>query len=243
MQVDVVVRFKSRLLAISFGMAFVSFVIWAYYPTVITDGVPLTFKVEGALDSKLNLRDAGASINQCSGKKILPEGKIWRSSGFFSGWSCDRVGNPDVIYSLNYSDAENRRYYCRDHEELKIGRTFQHEMLSDLEFLSTWETQAGMVKDVCAFFKSGLSEIESGKRILMHCEAGRDRTGAMTALIAGWFLEQDGELTDAEIQAIECDYRKSSSLSSDKYGRITKFLEDIRSQGGVRRFIANKCHE
>ena len=235
------VKFKSRLIIFSCVTALLLFLLWAYYPTLITEGVPLTFKIEGALDSKLNLRDAGASINECSGEAILPEGKIWRASGFFSGWACDRVGDPDVIYSLNYSDSENRRYYCRDDEKLRIGRTFQHEMLSDLEFLSTWETQAGMVKDSCAFFKSALSEIESGKRILMHCEAGRDRTGAMTALIAAWLLEQDGELSDAEIQAIECDYRKSASLSSDKYGRITNFLEVIRSQGGVRQFIAARC--
>ena len=83
----------------------VAFCAWIYYPSLTTPGPPLTFKIEGVLDSKLNYRDAGASINECAHEKLLPEGRLLRSSGFFSGWSCDRVGSPDVIYSLNYSDA------------------------------------------------------------------------------------------------------------------------------------------
>jgi hypothetical protein len=223
------------------GLLLLGFVVWAYYPTWWTSGVPLTFKIEGALDSKLNLRDAGASINECLGTTVLPLDKVWRASGFFSGWGCDRVGNPDVIYSLNYSEDENRRYYCRGSDGFRIGRTFQRENLSDLEFLDTWNSKKTMADATCSFIGDALNELQQGKRLLIHCEAGRDRTGAVTALLAGLLLEDDGNLSDAEIKAIECDYRKSASLNPSKYGRIESLLRELRQMGGVRRFIAERC--
>lgn len=234
-------RSKLRLFYLLVILSLLSFLVWAYYPTLLTPGAPLTFKIEGALDSKLNLRDAGASINQCAGAESLPVDKLWRASGFFSGWDCSRVGNPDVIYSLNYSDAENRRYYCRKSDGLMIGQSFQHENLNDLEFLETWETKKSMAESTCAFITHALTDIQSGKRVLIHCEAGRDRTGAVTALLSAWILEQDGPLNDAEIQAIECDYRKSESLSAEKYGRISRLLTELRERGGIRKFIAETC--
>lgn len=234
-------RSKLKLIGLLFVLGVILFLAWAYYPTLTTPGVPLAFKIEGALGSKLNLRDAGASINQCAGFDALPVDKLWRASGFFSGWGCERINHPDVIYSLNYSDSENKRYYCRSEDGFKIGESFQHETLSDLEFLETWKTKKSMAEAGCAFITRALSDVQSGKRVLLHCEAGRDRTGAVTALIAAWLLEDDGYLTDAEIQAIECDYRKSASLSHDKYGRIERLLKEIRGRGGVRRFIADTC--
>ena len=214
---------------------------WIYYPTFTVPGPPLVFKVEGALDSKLNFRDAGTSINQCAGQTILKEGLLFRSSGFFSGWSCDRVGNPDVIYSLNVSDAENRRYYCRGSDGYKIGTYFQRDELSDIEFIANWDRNREQVKQVCAFLRDGINQFDGGHKSLFHCEAGRDRTGAVIALIAAWELEADGNLSDAEIAAIECDYRKSKSLRADKYGRVDTFLRSIRDRGGIKVFLRSKC--
>lgn len=224
-----------------FGLLILTFLGWAYYPTLVTPGVPLTFKIEGALDSKLNFRDAGASINQCAGAQILPEGKLLRASGFFSGWSCDRVGNPDQVFSLNYVEADHRRYYCRADDGYKIGVAYQRDELNDLEFMKTWDEHPEMVRDTCHFLHDGLDALKAGKSSLFHCEAGRDRTGAVIALLAAWELEADGSLSDQEIAAIECDYRKSKSLSPEKYGRVTNFLTTLRDRGGVRKFLAERC--
>jgi hypothetical protein len=219
----------------------VGFGLWAYYPNIITNHSGLVFKIEGALDSKLNFRDAGLSINECAARKLLPEGKIYRASGFFSGWSCDRVGNPDVIFSLNGSIASNRQSYCRSPEGLKIGVKFQQEELNDLEFLTSWTSRPEMVNAVCQFLKAEITNLANDKSSLFHCDAGRDRTGAVIALLAAYQLEMDGNLSDEEISAIECDYRKSQSLDAEKYGRIHNFLYAIRSQNGVRKFLASKC--
>lgn len=215
--------------------------LWAYYPALTHPKVNLAFKVEGALDSKLNYRDAGRSINECLGSPVLPEGKLLRSSGFFSGWSCDRVGNPDVLYSLNYSQAEDKRFYCRGSDGIRIGTSFQVEEISDIEFLENWDLKPEQTRNVCAFIREGWKIFEAGKSMLYHCEAGRDRTGAVIAIMAAYYFEGLGPLTDAQIDAIECDYRKSKSLKSEKYGRISKMLYEMRSQGGVRSYLDRFC--
>jgi protein-tyrosine phosphatase len=234
-----------RNLSVLILIVIIGLLLWVYYPGFTTPGVPLTFKFEGALDSKLNFRDAGASINQCAGRKLMDEGKIFRSSGFFSGWSCDRVGNPDVIYSLNYSDQANHRYYCRGISDnpygFNVGVFFQHDEISDIEFLLSWDQKPEQVKSVCQFLQAGMTDLKAGKKILYHCEAGRDRTGAVVALLAAYELEQNGDLSDAAIDAIECDYRKSKSLSPEKYGRMANFLRELRTQGGVRGFLKTRC--
>ena len=234
-----------RSLSVLILIVIIGLLIWAYYPLFATPGVPLTFKFEGALDSTLNFRDAGASINECAGRKLMDDGKIFRSSGFFSGWSCDRVGNPDVIYSLNYSDEENRRYYCRgavdDLTGYNVGVVFQHDEISDIEFLVSWDQKPEQVKSVCQFLRAGMTDLKVGKKILYHCEAGRDRTGAVVALLAAYELEQNGDLSDTAIDALECDYRKSKSLTPEKYGRVAALLRELRARGGVRGFLQSRC--
>jgi len=230
-----------------FLLGFFALLGWMYYPSLIFNSPPLTFKVEGLLDSKINFRDAGSSINDCAGTLLIPKERILRASGFFSGWSCDKVGNPDVIYSLNYSDDENRRYYCRGASQypfgLNVGINFQTKEMSDIEFLSVWDQNPDQVRSVCSFLREGLLQVKKEKKILLHCEAGRDRTGAVVALMAAYLLEEQGPLTNEAIKAIECDYRKSSSLKSEKYGRIQRLLEALRDEGGVRKFIRFRCKD
>lgn len=215
---------------------------WAYIPTFTAGEPRLVFHWEGAVQEKLNFRDAGKSINTCAGRELLPEGVMLRASGFFSGWSCDRVGNPGKIYSLNYSDAENRRYYCRGADGILVGEYFQHDELSDLEFIQTWDHHRDFVQAACEYLKRGIDHVDANERFLYQCDAGRDRTGALTALLAGSILERKGPLTDDMIEAIECDYRKSASLKPYKYGRIKTLLTVLRSQyGGVRGFLHDRC--
>ena len=215
---------------------------WAYQPSLTNGNPPLLFRWEGAIPSKVNFRDAGQSINACASKQLLPEGVILRASSFFSGWSCDEVGDPSVIYSINFHEQENRRYYCRTHTGVMIGESFQTNEISDLEFIRTWDDQPEFVAAACQYLKKGIAHVEARERFLYHCDAGRDRTGALTALLAGWLLEENGPLDDQTIEAIECDYRKSASLKPYKYGRIKLMLTSLRDQhGGVRKFLKEKC--
>jgi hypothetical protein len=43
------------------------------------------------------------------------------------------------------------------------------------------------------------------------------------------------------INAIECDYEKTSALEKHKIGRMKNFLNDMSAKGGVSNFIINEC--
>lgn len=215
---------------------------WAYYPLLFDRS--LTFKWEGALERNINFRDAGASINECIGREVLPEQRLLRSSRFYSGWSCDAVGNPDQIFSLDTYPEDGRRFYCRVDSGRLVGQSFQTVQLSDLEFEETWENHPAFVTATCKNISEILKVLAHGKRALIHCDAGRDRTGAVTALVAAYLVEEQMELNEVVIQGIECDYRKSRSLKPYKYGRVEAFLKNIvEKHGSVRAFLVKQCSE
>lgn len=202
-------------------------------------------EIEGLL-KKPNYRDVGQSINECLleasetfgiSQPILNTGLIHRANKWFSGWSCDKVGNPDHIYTLNYEPEKDHSYYCRRSDGNKVhGTIFSKEKeISDIEFLASWRDSV-LEKVVCSTVKAIAENIVAGKSSLYHCEAGRDRTGAMSALFAAAALEHALPLSLASRneqieRAVECDYRKSKSIGEDKYGRMSNFIKELRNLG------------
>ena len=43
------------------------------------------------------------------------------------------------------------------------------------------------------------------------------------------------------IDAIECDYRKTESLTIEKFGRMETFLKDVSRNESIEDFILEKC--
>jgi hypothetical protein len=217
---------------------------WAYYPFI--EDSTLTFKWEGLFPSKMNFRDFGKSISDCMGQaNYLDSSRNFRSNEFFSGWGCQRIGDPDVIFSLNYAQDKAESYYCRpEHGPIRKGQSFNKIELFDLEFEQRWFSRSFDLLSVCKVIHGVMQANKEGKKSLIHCEAGRDRTGAVTALLGGLLMESkyNRPISDREIEALECDYRKSRSLSPEKYGRIQNFVSDIvKKYGGVTSFIATVC--
>jgi hypothetical protein len=204
-----------------------------------TDGIPLAVKWEGLWIDK-NARDLGASLNDCLGEPVFAPDRIFRANVWYSGWSCQNVGNPDVIYSLNFAPERDERYFCRDDEQLKVGRHFNDFKLNDLEFVKTWD-EPGVTAAVCGFIRDELASLAAGKRILVHCDAGKDRAATNSALLAALAAEHAGRLDDRMIAALECDYRKSKRLERDKYGRMDQFIRGLRDGGGVTQFLQSRC--
>lgn len=231
-----------RQVGVALSVLLVIILCWAYYP-VLTVDKDLTFKWEGLLPSKRNFRDAGASINRCVGREVVLENRLFRTGRLSSGWSCDSVGNPDEIFSLDAHGSDSQKFYCRSDAGVKIGQNFQTVQLNDLEFLETWDTKPKMVEAACKNFLAAKKALDQGSRVLIQCDAGRDRTGTMTALLMAYQIEENSELNDVLIEGLECDYRKSESLKAYKYGRITKFINEIKARyGSVRAFIATECY-
>ena len=202
---------------------------------------PLAIRYEGFYHD-MNHRDIGQSINDCLDEKIFKNDVVHRSAGWFSGWSCSKVGNPDVIFSLNYSPIKKERFFCHEPEEKIIGKFFNDEIvLNDLEFITNWESEKIRIP-TCLFFENILMDIIAEKKVLIHCDAGRDRSGAISALLIAMASEKAGLLDERMISAIECDYRKTESLIEDKYGRMSNFIKNLINEGGVNEFLIQQCN-
>jgi len=190
----------------------------------------------------MNHRDLGLSINDCLDEEIFKNNVVHRSAGWFSGWSCSKVGDPDVIFSLNYSPINKERFFCHESEEKIIGKFFNDEIvLNDLEFISNWENEKIRIP-TCLFYENILTDIIAEKKVLIHCDAGRDRTGAISALLMAMASEKAGLLDERMISAIECDYRKTESLIEEKYGRMSNFIRNLINGGGVNEFLIQQCN-
>lgn len=208
----------------------------------IESDLPLVIRMEGFYLDK-NFRDVGDSINQCYGEPVMKKGKIMRSNGWFSGWECSEVGDPEVIYSLNFDPKKNEKYFCWNSEQsdAKVGKVFNPNIkLHDLEFMKTWSDNE-MRQSTCRIFDDMFQSIGQNKKVLYHCNAGRDRTGAFSAVLAALAAEAANMLDEKMVNAIECDYRKTKSLRKSKYGRMANFLNEIRQKGTIKDFLKSSC--
>ncbi len=204
-------------------------------------GRALVVKWEGAVIGH-NFRDFGASLNACLGTPLMREGQAFRAAMWFSGFSCAAVGSPETILSLNFDPKDGHEFYClQDDGTPTIGKHFNARAeLNDLEFAKNWPNPV-VRAEVCGFFAEGFAAIARGERLLVHCDAGRDRTGTYAALLQALAAEAAGRFDGALIDAVECDYRKTKSLAPAKLGRMNRFLRDVQAQGGPSRFLETHC--
>lgn len=196
----------------------------------------------GLLDYRLNFRDVGESLNQCLKKKVFHTHLVYRSNRYFSGWSCDKIQNPDKIYSLNFSPWNPHAYYCEKKDGSRLigfhpNTTFE---ISNIEDLTNWQ-RPEFKETMCVFFKDALNDLIYHKSFLYHCDIGRDRTGAFTALLTMLLAEQKKFPKNTIIDGIECDYEKTSALEKEKVGRMRNFLREMEAKGGVSLFIEKQC--
>jgi protein tyrosine/serine phosphatase len=79
-------------------------------------------------------------------------------------------------------------------------------------------------------------------RTLIHCDAGRDRTGWMSALLSMIVFESYNKADEGALDAVECDYRKTDSLKEYKYGRMAAFFRKITESSSVADFLQTECN-
>jgi hypothetical protein len=197
---------------------------------------------QGALSGRLNFRDLGQSLNQCLQQDVFEEGLIFRANKNFTGWSCNQIQNPKTIYSLNYDPEKPQQYFCEeDNGQILVGKHFNETfVIKDIIDLKNWEDPE--FKDtMCTFLQDTVADLANRRKFLYHCDAGRDRTGALSAILAMIAAEEQNLDRTEVINAIECDYRKTSTLEEEKKGLMKTFLTHMQSQGGVSHFVETTC--
>lgn len=175
---------------------------------------------------------------------VFKEKQLFRSNKWFSGWSCEDVGDPTRIVTLNHQPRRRWRYFCRKENGEKLEGIYKNREfeLNNIEFIDTWRSKEQR-KAICGNIQSIVEGISHSERTLFHCEAGRDRTGAVAGIVSSLVYEGMGHQIDAKfLAALECDYQKSPSLKEHKYGRVKKFVEDaISESSSVTAFIEKQC--
>ena len=202
----------------------------------------LVFHIEG-FGNRTNYRDLGKSLNECQGLVEYNEGVLGRAKRQFSGMPCSLVGSPDMIVSLNHRIGSKKAYYCRNLPlDLKVGKHFnQHKTLHDLEFLATWKNDAVMAEEACRSIAAIIEGVNKSNHVLFHCDAGRDRTGAVAALLGGLVLEETAERAKV-VEALDCDYQKSQNLTSSYKPRIRNFLKEVyKENASIKTFLEAYC--
>lgn len=196
----------------------------------------------GIFDYRLNFRDVGESLNQCLNKTVFNTGLMYRSNKYFSGWSCDKIQNPKKIYSLNYSPWDPHSYYCEKADGSHLNgfhpnTTFE---ITDIENLDNWK-RPEFKETMCSFFRETINDLIQKNSFLFHCDVGRDRTGTFAAMMSMLMLEQKNLSNQEMINAIECDYEKTSALEKHKIGRMKDFMTEMQAKGGISKFIESEC--
>lgn len=197
----------------------------------------------GLFDYRLNFRDVGKSLNQCLNKEVFKTDIMFRSNKYFSGWNCEKIQNPKKIYSLNYSPWNPHSYYCVKSDGtflngIHFNTTFE---ISDIEILENW-SKPKFKEAMCGFFRESILDIVHNNSFLFHCDVGRDRTGAFAAMMSMMMLEKRNLNNTDMINAIECDYEKTSALENHKVGKMKNFMAEMQAKGGVSKFIENECN-
>ncbi len=228
--------------AIILALSPLIFSLSAYLGHVILGEKNLKFHIEGIFGStNANFRDVGDSINKCLGDHQLNPGVLLRANRQFSGWPCSFVGSPDKIYSLNFNHNRPRSYYCLEGLSIKKGLILNKKRFQDAEFLKKWHTDTHIRETSCKFIKSIMLDISNEEKVLVHCDAGRDRTGMASAVLAGVALEKIVSF-DKIVSALECDYQKYPTLSDSYKGRITDFITDIATEyQNTENFLTSMC--
>ncbi len=223
------------------------FGIWFYKATYLDDGLHVEW--EGAL-AQLNFRDVGASINHCYEQESEPgfrfnNGVLLRANKFFSGWPCRWVGDPDEIFSLNHRAGKSWAYFCvkENSKVLASHSSYSKPEIVHLETLEDWE-DATKNGPICNVMAQVLTTMSASRSALVHCDAGRDRTGALAAMLSALVIEaHQGSIHAGDLAAIECDYRRSQTLAREKWGMMATLLTDVKFKtGSIQRFLASRCN-
>jgi len=192
-----------------------------------------------------NFRDVGESLNSCLNEEKFHKNKIFRSNKYFSGWSCSSIHTPSIMFALNYDPKEPKKYYCVDpNGEKKFSTHFDRGFKleeSHLENPENWFNPkfSGIF---CQYLGSMVHHLAKGDSILIHCEAGRDRTGIMVGVLEAGLITRQKKKEDL-LKSFSCDYKKTESLDPVKNATLENLFSYFEKElGDPSLYLTRVCH-
>ncbi len=86
-----------------------------------------------------------------------------------------------------------------------------------------------------------MSDIAYDQRVHIHCNRGRDRTGAAVAIVVRMLSDVRRLPTRIIDDLIECDYEKTSTIRDEHIGHMKDFLRHEFKRRGGTEFFVQRC--
>jgi len=135
-----------------------------------------------------NLRDVGKEVNRIAKSDLLREGVLFRSGELALVRSLDEIGSPRTIINLETA---------RD-PEWNQGEVHFHFPIPDST--EVYDTSSCQTKEWLLSVVELTANEEHVPPILLHCTAGKDRTGAVVgAILAGIGISTETVLAEYEL--------------------------------------------
>ena len=167
-----------------------------------------------------NLRDVGQTVNILSGTERLREGRLFRGGTVNRLFSADEL--PPVRTVLNLRKGPDRAF---------DGFHFVHLPAEDS--LNNYKTER---REVRAWILSALAALQTCEwPVLVHCTAGRDRTGVVVAAVLAavgvdrqWIFE-DYLLSDGIHDPADFESALDGIFTLETLFNDTALISDLRS--------------
>jgi protein-tyrosine phosphatase len=217
---------------------------------------PLDFERLLPLDGSFNFRDLGGYPTS-DGRYVKP-GRLYRADGPHALTDGDRralraLGLATVIDLRTPDEAAERCSYAEHVDGVTLVALPLADVLPDPDELPTWVEPAVVARRYREMLDNGLPAVAQALRVLttgdalpavMHCSAGKDRTGILSAIVLGMVGVPD--------DAIIADYALSGSAMTrfidflitsypDAGERLTKLAPALvaAEPETIRRFLSN----
>ena len=159
-----------------------------------------------------NFRDVGESVNNISGRKLLPTACLYRGGRLNSVFSHDELLNIPTILNLR-TGKDEKLFDC----------TYLHIPAEDK--IENYQTRNGKIRQWVNKVLSTISEDDIKYPIFMHCTSGKDRTGVITAAILKVFDVPDDVIIKEYLLSEGVQGSKQIKLALDGFGDIQQYLK------------------
>ena len=157
-----------------------------------------------------NLRDVGETVNIIHGKEIMNEGMLFRGGTVNELFGETEL--PPVNTVMNLRTGKDREFESKRQIHIPAVDSVENYQTSNAKVRS-WANR--VVTSVCS---------QDGFPILVHCTAGKDRTGVIVALILRALGVKEQIIIEEYMQTDGLKTDKNIRIALNGFGEINEYL-------------------